>query len=495
MKLIIKSLGPIRNNSVAIDLSRKFYVFVGLNNSGKTYVSQLLWTIFNQKVIHQFAEELAEKPIFSQIDFNEIKAIDVEEGMISEILEEYAAFLKDEMANTYNVKSTSQFIDDISISFDFKLDDVKKAGVKAGFNITVGEYRELEYLVLAKDEQSSTFHIEEKSEKFPKDFFDFVPRKKFEQDMKEKKKSIFIMSVINALLQHQHNTFFLPSSRLFYSTFYRYIYDLERKRREDDMKRLLDLVENRQKEDKIGIESLKNLNLFKRPYTAPVNNVFEKIYSLNQEIQVVSNYEDLVKDIVEIMGGDIVMKSFEGLSPIEFYFQFNKETQDLPMYLASSSVNQLTLLYLYLKYWVSDENNFLMIDEPEENLYPKNQILLLDLLIKFTTRQSNKVLITTHSPLMADAVNRYIYIDILKNRYRYDIDQIVRDKNLKYINPEIAISKEDIGIYFFTGDKIIKYEADDYGVYFRNFRETINSIDESCRILTDYIYLQEGEDN
>ncbi len=55
MKLLVKNLGPIQGNTQTIDLSKRFYIFVGENNSGKTYVSQLLWTIFNQGVIHKFA--------------------------------------------------------------------------------------------------------------------------------------------------------------------------------------------------------------------------------------------------------------------------------------------------------------------------------------------------------------------------------------------------------------------------------------------------------
>ncbi|HEY9702047.1 MAG TPA: AAA family ATPase [Allocoleopsis sp.] len=55
MKLTVNNLGPIKNNTQSIDLSKKFYIFVGLNNSGKTYISQLLWTIFNPAIIYKFA--------------------------------------------------------------------------------------------------------------------------------------------------------------------------------------------------------------------------------------------------------------------------------------------------------------------------------------------------------------------------------------------------------------------------------------------------------
>ena len=50
-----------------------------------------------------------------------------------------------------------------------------------------------------------------------------------------------------------------------------------------------------------------------------------------------------------------------------------------------------------------------------EKAHPENQVKLVDLLIQFAIQKDNKVLVTTHSPLLANAVNNYIYLDVLKN--------------------------------------------------------------------------------
>ncbi|TAE00285.1 MAG: hypothetical protein EAZ97_06420, partial [Bacteroidetes bacterium] len=42
MKLVVKNLGAIKKKS-EIDLDKRFYTFVGYNNSGKTYISQIIW--------------------------------------------------------------------------------------------------------------------------------------------------------------------------------------------------------------------------------------------------------------------------------------------------------------------------------------------------------------------------------------------------------------------------------------------------------------------
>ena len=130
MKLIIKNLGPIQNNKQAIDLTKRFYVFVGKNNSGKTYVSQLLWTIFNQETIHKFANQ-----IDIQLNFEENK-IEISKEIIDEILDKFAIFLKKEIANVYklnNSKYEKTVLDNFSLSFRYDLGKFK-AEKKSLFN-------------------------------------------------------------------------------------------------------------------------------------------------------------------------------------------------------------------------------------------------------------------------------------------------------------------------------------------------------------------------
>ncbi|MDM3863196.1 MAG: AAA family ATPase, partial [Aphanizomenon gracile PMC644.10] len=92
MKLIIKNLGPIKNNTQAIDLSKDFFVFVGQNNSGKSYVSQLLWAIFNEDIIHKFARTNVE--IIDNKIVENINNVEVTPELIGEILNKYSLFLQ-----------------------------------------------------------------------------------------------------------------------------------------------------------------------------------------------------------------------------------------------------------------------------------------------------------------------------------------------------------------------------------------------------------------
>ncbi|MBD2546615.1 AAA family ATPase [Planktothricoides raciborskii] len=494
MKLIIKNLGSIKNNSQAIDLAKDFFVFVGRNNSGKSYVAQLLWTIFNEDVIEKFAKNNLD--IIQDDLLENANEVELNPELIDKIIKKYSAFLAQHIKRfTFNIGKKSEVLSNIIIEFIYEISELKRTASQAIFNIQTSEGNSINYLAIKKQEDSLLFQIEDKQKELPEDFFDFVPRKIFTKDLIQEKKSVLITSIIRMLLKHQHQTFFLPASRSFFPIFYSYIYQIERKEREQIVNKLLTLMETKNNEERIKLSELQELNIGKRPYTEPMNQVIENLYSLNdnQEIQNQEFYLNIVQKLQEIMGGEITPMSQEGIAPIELDFKLNINGNSLPMYLASSSVNQLTLLYLYLKYWVGENNNFLMMDEPEENLHPENQINLLNILLQFVSARDNKVLITTHSPILANAINNYIYLDVLKNEYKIKVKNLIEEHELKYVDTDVSISKEKVGVYFFTGDKIIDYESGDYGIYFRNFREVENNLEKSLRILSDYIYLQEDD--
>ncbi|CCI28043.1 AAA family ATPase [Microcystis aeruginosa] len=491
MELLIKNLGSIRNNNQAIDLTKKFYTFIGYNNSGKTLVSQLLWTIFNNDNIRKFSEntEIDSLVIDSE---KPIKKITINQELIDEILNKFSQFIEKEVVNTYNLDASIKetIIGSNKLIFQADIKEFKETTFKTTFLVRVAGNNDLEYLQISKGKGSLTINIKENN--IPEKVFDQIPRDFFER-AKPYKESVIIPSIIRVLLSPIQDTFFIPASRSFFPVFYQYIYEIERNKRSEYNRRLQELIENIDDDGDSNEDKLKRLReqLPKRSYTEPMNKVIESLYSLNTKKEINSVYNSLIEKMSRLMGGEITISSLESIAPIQFSFKFD-ESKDLPMYLASSSVNQLTILYLYLKYWAKEKNNFLMIDEPEVNLHPENQIRLMDILVQFVTEHDNRVLITTHSPILTDILNNYVYLHTLKS-YDVDVTKIIEDNQLKNLNPEISIAKEDLGVYFFTGDKIIDYGTSQYGVYFRNFTEVINSVQKSGEILTNHIYLAENE--
>ena len=196
--------------------------------------------------------------------------------------------------------------------------------------------------------------------------------------------------LFDLLITKNLESFFLPANRSFYPTFYKYIYSVSKEEK--------DRIDNAIRQGK-NMDSI--MALSKRPYTKAMDILTESIYKLNTNgyLTAQSKYPDLMGELEEIMGGKIIVKSVEGIASIEFRLKMDNG-QELDMHVSSSTSNQLTTLYLYLKYWAKERDNFLVVDEPEENLHPKNQIKLVNLLMKFANRNNNKVLMTTHSPLI-----------------------------------------------------------------------------------------------
>jgi hypothetical protein len=505
MELIIKNLGPIKGNQQSIDLSKKFFIFLGYNNSGKTYVSQLLWTIFNEKKQRKFAASSYAKGKFNDLIESSLdeNRIEITSEFLDSLLEQFSRFLENEVFDTYNLEKDSSKLGKVSISLTSQLSNLKKDEFTTTIGINLeGKFPIPNYLEMKKEVDSNIIYIEQKT--LSEELLESIPKEIRPSyynaliDEKEDKCKFMIVSILQLILNASHDqTFFLPASRAFFPVFYQYIYDIERQNRESFIKDLLSLIESKKNNEKsLSIEEVSK-NIFRRSYTEPMNQAIEAIYRLNHEVNPVIFYSNLVEKLAEIMGGDIILEKMEGIAPVQFYFRFqeNKQEIDLPMYLASSSVNQLTLLYLYFKYWAEEKGNFLIIDEPEVNLHPENQIKLLDLLINFVNQSDNKVLIATHSPLLADAINNYLYIDNLRQYYNEEkIKQIIADNRLKYLYPDTKLSTEDLGVFFFNDKgKIIDYNNEDDWVDFTNFRNVKENLYESGKILTNYIYHQENE--
>jgi hypothetical protein len=286
----------------------------------------------------------------------------------------------------------------------------------------------------------------------------------------------FIGNLVNKLLSKipLKNLDFLPANRLFYPTYWSYIYELDRQAQ--------DKIRNRVLAGELPVEAL-----FERSYTANIDALIKKINNISRTTQIPNHYPELVAEMEVLMGGNLSFESkIEGLANKAFQFKPKDTPEELGMYLASSSVNQLSLLYIYFKYWANKSHNVLIIDEPEENLHPRSQIKLLDILIRFADMNNNKVIITTHSNLMANAVNNHIHLAYL-HRKDYNVSTLGKEIANNY-QPKKELKDTDFGVYFFNGTAIKKYAINEYGAYFEDFEKAEQGVKDTSETLKNIIY-------
>lgn len=88
----------------------------------------------------------------------------------------------------------------------------------------------------------------------------------------------------------------------------------------------------------------------------------------------------------------------------------NKESKEY-VYLADKGVGSIRLFFLLLKLAsISDYNNTIIIEEPEQNLHPNVQTKLVDLFFDYCNHSSNQIIIETHSEYMI----RYSQVKVAK---------------------------------------------------------------------------------
>ncbi|RKZ49760.1 MAG: hypothetical protein DRR00_16950 [Candidatus Parabeggiatoa sp. nov. 3] len=482
MQLLIENFGPIKQGK--IDLTKRFYIFVGYNNSGKTYVSQLLWSLFNEETLAEFSDNDKIIAAFSNsVEFKDLNlegegCFEITQTLITQILEKFTQFLSSEVVpRTFNIDKGHFTADKLFLKFEPDFNAIQQKPLEA----KIGETTRT--LILSKAKNSLTINFKNEIENRP--HYNTTVSSVLENTTHPfSSTQILIKFMCHLFFDGVYQTFFLPASRQFYLIFYQYIYRLEKEKHDKITQRTRYIDTN--SNDKLNLDALLNLiNSFKNPYTAPMNWLFDKIYRLNENIVAQSHYDHLVAELTRMMEGEIVMKKSEGIAPLEFYLKMLKPDRDLEMYLSSSSVHQLSTLYLYFKYWANKERNYLMIDEPEENLHPKNQMALLNILLTYANENNNKVLITTHSPFLAEMVNNYLFMAFLKSK-RVPISRQL--ENYPEMNLELDLTVEDIGIYFFDGNNIRAYEMGEYGVLFEDFNYEIRKSHNIRDILTDQIY-------
>ena len=84
-----------------------------------------------------------------------------------------------------------------------------------------------------------------------------------------------------------------------------------------------------------------------------------------------------------------------------------------------------------------------IVEEPEQNLYPSSQVLLLQSLLQFNNALSaNKLIVTTHSPYLVNHLAVAVKAHKLKNSYKDIADKINEIYPL-----EATVSPDDLAIY------------------------------------------------
>ncbi|MBF0540130.1 MAG: AAA family ATPase [Nitrospirae bacterium] len=141
----------------------------------------------------------------------------------------------------------------------------------------------------------------------------------------------------------------------------------------------------------------------------------------------------------ELIDGEIALKFTDKPYP-EIKFIFHES--DIPLHRASSTVTTIAPLILYLKYLI-EPGHVLIIEEPESHLDPKNQTILAKYLVRLR-RAGVYIVITTHSEYLFSQLNNFLLLSKVNPEERIKKFGYKEDD---YLNPD------EMSAYVFEKDK------------------------------------------
>jgi len=173
-----------------------------------------------------------------------------------------------------------------------------------------------------------------------------------------------------------------------------------------------------------------------------------------------SNFEKAKNEIKELALLDMKYISSNGQDKIYY-----DDDNYLPLENSSSGMQTALPMYLTIKYFNSKHNN-IIIEEPEQNLYPKAQIDT----IKFIVENSdNNLYLMTHSPYVLSILNILIFAFKASNT-----NNILKQKIEAIVPPSQQINPKKFSAYLIKDGKSINIKGNKTGMIKENVIDDIS---------------------
>lgn len=497
-ELKIENLGKIRSKSIQI---KPFTLFAGKNNSGKSFASKTLYSfldVINVDDISILISDIEEK-IKDYIEYYDIRYSSRNDRasnadklktpyaslhVSSQSLDNFYARFKDIEKNIYPIFETLKGINynatgHYSIDFLERMQESLKGIVKN----------------LASLKEETEKHDKSKL-KHPLIFRHFSLFTDFIKDIKESIESLIVS------LKDKENLLYLPSKDIFKESILqnfqvKSISNLVRHPNDEsnpasiyfkDLSGVnifgiifghdgLEFKFNKENSYSEKIEYFRDLTtvlFIESPIYLKLKNVLEaKDYSsrrlgrLNTRIigvpryvyeffnvlridEIKSEFVNLAEKISKNLGGNIVVNELGAI----MFKEKGEPTESYPISLTALGVANLGIIALLLEKGVIKKNSCIFIDEPEVNLHPSWQIVLMEVLCELAMK-GVYVVISTHSL----EITKYLEIESKKEEFANilavnhfsDSVEIEKDNvsnNVKFINIKKELTEPYTELYF-----------------------------------------------
>ena len=388
MIIEFKELGYVK--SVELDLNKDLTILCGPNNTGKTYVAYAIYGLM------KFRSKLPKANKIVDVIKTILDKGQVEIDIIDLLLDKNANYLND-IGESYVKQISNVFASD------------KDTFSQTKVNIKLGDVEKLKEKILSKKIIKEIGIRNSFSAKIIKEINSsiitciLIEKGSIGKANKSKvQTSIFLYliadRIFNILIEFIFpNTYIAPAERVAINIFSKEL-SLRRNLLVDKLLELKDVEKDDDPFDLIKRRATR--------YPLPIRDSLETAEDLNNFKKNTSGFAYFADEIEkEILKGQVVI-SIEG----EVQYKPEKaKSLTLPIHLSASVVKSLSNLVIYFRH-LAKKGDFILIDEPELNLHPDNQVLIARIIAKIVNK-GFKVLISTHSDYIIRELNNLIMIN------------------------------------------------------------------------------------
>lgn len=449
-KIYIENFGKIKSAEVEI---APFMLFVGDNNSGKSYLTSLIWGLQNYGRTGFFSAKNMKKSqhyskVFEWISDNIRNAVN----------EQYNVKLKEYGINIQNL---------INDCLDFE----KKSFVKWLFNTDEVSIDKMQVEIPDLESVEVDFHTIQNKKVLESDGDTTERVEIIMQVIQHKKRSraVCLASSFDEIYD-KHNIDFLMSVLCYSILGMNYAKDTSIYLPASRTGFMLtkDII------NQVGRDNTFNDNQESAvtPFTRPINNFLTVINNLSQYSPGKSDKYNSIIQYIECNMADGVL-DVSDLPNREVRYIPNGRSKSLPLRVVSGVVTELSPLLLLLKYNRTISNMF--YEEPEIGLHPQLQSSIARVLCRLVNTKTN-VCVTTHSDLIIQHINNMIS---LKN----NVENVDLMEKYGYTQEDL-IDYRKVRVYQFntegsrTRKKTVleEIECDDNGFAVPTFNDALDKI-------------------
>ena len=376
MKLTINNIGKLKNAEVVID---GITVITGENDTGKSTVGKVLWSVFNSfyKVYEQIEKE--------RIDFvNEqicsyVKNLDKSDNvkkktldMAIDIIQNYSIYYRNEenIKNyiTEKFKENNYFV------------DAKVIEELAGDLYVVLGIKSIEIISSIIEQKLST------------EFHDEIKNKNTESQEETSVELCIRNKILNFNIEEGINVAgeFVENLKGDIDDF-----DLTTEAVFIDNPFIIDDIENIFEQKKKNYRQ----HLVSKLYYNRNENTVKKMY-VNEKL------EKIYKKLNSIASGKITIKN------LDVYYKDSK--MEINAKNLSTGLKTFAIIKMLLQNGTLEENGTIILDEPEIHLHPEWQLKFAELIVLLQKEFGMHILLTTHSPYFLNA------IEVFSERHKID---------------------------------------------------------------------------